>query len=204
MKGEVNMKKKALIICAALVLAAIAAAAKNYNTLKPLTSEQLDYFNNEFFNGDTMNIRNQFLSSDYDDVKDIDLYELFYCGSGIKETLTNDEREKIENELSLDITKNSSSNMNAILEKYASITLDETNRVGIENFTYLPEYDAYYFVHGDTNYRTEVEISEGFKKGDKYFLYYCDLFTGGEEYKCITMKKKGDNYVFISNSESDK
>ena len=49
---------------------------------RPLTGDELAYFNEEFFNNDVSgtNIRNQFLVSLYERPEDIDLYELFYCG----------------------------------------------------------------------------------------------------------------------------
>ena len=50
---------------------------------EPLSEEELAYFNGDgFFNGDYLNIRNQFLSSTYAAPEEIDLFQLFYCGDG--------------------------------------------------------------------------------------------------------------------------
>ena len=57
----------------------------------PLTGAELTYFAEEWFNGDDFNIRNQFLNSLYDRPEDIDLYNLFYCGSGLPETISDQE-----------------------------------------------------------------------------------------------------------------
>ena len=53
---------------------------------RPLTGDELAYFNEEFFNQNgAYSIRNQFLNSLYERPEDIDLAELFYCGTGIDE-----------------------------------------------------------------------------------------------------------------------
>ena len=50
---------------------------------EPLSEEELAYFNGDsFFNGDYLNIRNQFLSSTYAAPEEIDLFQIFYCGDG--------------------------------------------------------------------------------------------------------------------------
>ena len=58
-----------------------AGKQNNSSKITQLTAEELEYFNgDEFFNGEYMNIRNQFLSSLYDTPEKVDLLELFYCG----------------------------------------------------------------------------------------------------------------------------
>lgn len=68
----------------------------------PLTAEELAYFNDgSFFDNGTgsggnayinFSIRNQFLTSWYDHPADIDLYQLFYLGTGNPSSISEEER----------------------------------------------------------------------------------------------------------------
>ncbi len=175
-----------------------------------LTQDELAYFNGDsFFNGDYLNIRNQFLSSSYSQPVDIDLFELFYCGSGIAEKITDDELKavmeksgmagSIEN-LPCPCEKNSRSNMDKILLEHMGITLADTNEVGLDKFTYLPKYNAYYHLHGDTNYRTNIKFFKGDREGNLIRLFYNDTFFG-DGVKVLTLQEKNGGYLFVSNQK---
>ena len=171
----------------------------------PLTAEELGYFNSdEFFNGEYMNIRNQFLSSLYDVPEKIDLFNLFYCGSGLEETPTEAEKAAIiaynnwDMEPDCACTKISRANMDAVLTKYMGLTLADTEGIGLENFTYLDQYDAYYYYHGDTNYRMQILFSGGKREGDTIRLFYDDSFTNEGEI-ILTLQERGNTYIFVSN-----
>ena len=71
------------------------------------------------------------------------------------------------------------SQLDAVLRDCMNLTAADTDRVGLENFTYLPEYDTYYWAHGDTNYRAQVTIAAGERQGENTLLYYEDGFMGG-------------------------
>ncbi len=178
----------------------------------PLSQEDLDYFNGDsFFNGDYLNITNQFLSSSYSKPADIDLFQLFYCGNGTDETMTEDELRQVMGkynmtgtieELPCPCEKNSYSNMNKILRKYMGISLADTNKIGLDKFAYLPEYDAYYHFHGDTNYRRKINFSSGERKGNLVRLFYNDgFFADGD--KVLTLKEEKGQYLFVSNEKAD-
>ena len=51
--------------------------------------------------------------------------------------------------------------INQVLLENTGLTLEETGRIGMDYFQYLPEYDAYYHSHGDTNYFSGVNILPG-------------------------------------------
>ena len=162
----------------------------------PLTGAELTYFAEEWFNGDDFNIRNQFLNSLYDRPEDIDLYNLFYCGSGLPETISDQELAEEGNwatdgELICPLEKNSRANMDAVLTQYAGLTVEETNQVGLEGFSYREEYDAWYHAHGDT---------------DLIHLYYRETFRPDRgDWGCVTLRDLGDgNYWFVSNQPSEK
>jgi hypothetical protein len=182
---------------------------KSNERITPLTDDELSYFNgDEFFNGEYMNICNQFLSSIYDAPGKVDLFQLFYCGSGIEDAITVAEKSAVVAYNSWDMepdcacTKISRSNMDAILSKYIGLTLSDTEKVGLEDFTYLEEYDAYYYYHGDTNYRANITFSGGEWEGDIIRLFYDDVFFGDGE-KVLTLREKDDIYIFVSNEYSE-
>ena len=77
--------------------------------------------------------------------------------------------------------------MDAVLEEYLGLTLAETGQVGLEHFTYLPDFDVYFFYHGDTNYRSSVTFTGGERRGELVRLTYDDTFLGGG-YKQVTLR----------------
>lgn len=140
-------------------------------------------------------------------MKDIDLFELFYCGSGTDETITDDELRAfvtrdggdgdIEN-LPCPCTKISHANMDKVLLENAGLTLEEMSGKNLNKFTYLEEYDAYYHLHGDTNYRGFISFYKGEQQGDLIHLYYEDGFYGDGD-KVLTLKEQNGSYLFVSN-----
>lgn len=214
------VKKQKLLIPAMLVVILLIAAAagctsrgaSNQSTspkVTLLTSKELEYFNgNEFFNGEYMNIRNQFLSSLYEAPGKVDLFQLFYCGSGLEETLTEAEKAAVvaynhwDMEPDCACTKISRSNIDAVLTKYMGLTLADTEKTGMENLTYLKEYDAYYFYHGDTNYRMTVSFTGGEREGNITLLFYDDMFMCDGK-KVLTLKEQDGVYLFVSNKKQE-
>lgn len=174
---------------------------------KPLTADELAYFNGDgFFNGEYLNIRNQFLSSLYDTPKTINLFELFYCGIDPSASPTEAETKAImaqngwTQEPPCACDKISRADMDAVLMKYTGLTLADTDKIGLESFTYLKDYDAYYYYHGDTNYRNKVTFSRGEREGDTIRLFYDDEFMG-DGGKVLTLREKDSQYFFVSNQK---
>lgn len=168
----------------------------------PLSQEELRYFQEAFFNGEGMNIRNQFLSSLYEEPADIDLLELFYCGTG-RETGMEDEEwadfAAAGGFAESDVTKVPAVEADAVLLQYAGLTLADTKGVGLDSFIYLPAYDAYYLGHGDTNYR-DVTISSGEWKDGTVCLHYEDTFYDGAA-KCVRLRETEEGgWQFLSNT----
>lgn len=147
----------------------------------PLTTEELQIYNNMVFNGDGFNIRNQFLLLAVEapkDYKQIDLFQLFYNGTGEPMEVTEEERRAVAEagyggeDPMLDLIKCPRDQMDAVLKEYVGLSLDETDKWCLDQFTYLEEYDAYYDFHGDTNYPGEVTFTSGEWKDGKVLLYY--------------------------------
>lgn len=201
-----------LALAAAVCAVTFTGAASEKN--RPLTGDELAYFNEEFFNSDAegIHIHNQFLTSLYERPEDIDLYELFYCGTGISETMTEVERVLVGNfdpdgSLICPTDKLSLDAIDTVLLENTGLTLDKTSKTGMENFQYLPQYESYYHSHGDTNYFHSVRITAGERQGDTIRLYYPDDFARYPDYDwlCVTLAVQEDGSLwFVSNLPSEK
>ena len=181
--------------------------------VRALTGDELAYFNEEFFNNDTvdnvvgLNIHNQFLTSLYERPEDIDLFELFYCGTGLSGSMSDEELRLVYGDTLPDCAryKATTADMDGILEEYMGLTVAETSGVGLENFTYLPDYDAYYWAHGDTNYFHSVQVTAGERVGNTIRLYYPDTSARYDSaWLCVTLEAQDDgSYWFVSNQPSE-
>ena len=200
----------ALVTAAALVAAVSACAFTGSKVEGPraLTGDELAFFNEEFFNGGDvsvgdLNLHNQFLSSLYEKPEDIDLFELFYC-EGSASSAEENMLVYGQTELECAAYKLTTAEMDALLTENMGLTLAQTNKIGLDSFTYLPDQDAYYWAHGDTNYRRRVTFSVGEREGDTLRLYYDDDYIGGG-WKCLTLSEQdGGGYHFVSNQPSEK
>lgn len=204
-------------VLAAALLAGLAGACTfaapqtTPDAAQSLTGEELRYFNEDFFNGDYMNIRNQFLSSHYENPKDIDLFSLFYNGDGSDCTQTPEGIDPQELSAALDLDNTdcptvmlTTAQMDEVLSRYTGLTLEETNQVNLSHFRYDKTYDLYCHTHGDTNYRGWVQLSAGTREDDQISLYYQDDFMG-DGWKCVTLQDMGDgSYQFRSNMPCEK
>ena len=216
----------AAVLSAALALLVCACSFAKSETLetpedRPLTAEELERFNTEVFNGGGFNMMNQFLCLAMEAPKDyrqIDLFVLFYNGTGEPMEVTEEERQAVAEadyggeDPMVDLVKCPASEMDAVLQKYLGLTLDETDRWCLDRFTYLEEYDAYYDFHGDTDYPGEVTFTSGKWKDGKVLLYYegsgfPGLSSGNGEMNmvssgpaCVTLEPQKDGgYRFLSN-----
>lgn len=209
------------VALAALVCACSFAKTAEKHEDGPLTTEELQIFNNKVFNGDGFNMRNQLLFQAVEtpeDYKHIDLFQLFYNGTGEPVDITEEERQAVAEagyggeDPSLDLIKCPAGEMDTVLREYLGLSLDETDQWGLDQFTYLEEYDAYYDFHGDTNYPGEVAFTSGEWKDGKVLLYYegsgfPGLSSGNGEMNmvspgpaCVTLEPQKDGgYRFLSN-----
>ena len=173
-----------------------------------LISDQLLYwFHTEYFNNsekEYMFIGNQFLTSEYTSPKDIDLYELFYNGAYIVGNVSVVSEE--EKQLLLDryfdkihypVIKITTREMNEFLQKYMGITLEETNKYGLDKMYYLEEYDAYYFMHADTNVNYAIFKAGKINDDGTITLSYTTLIDDSAIY-WVTLKEEEGKYHIIS------
>lgn len=165
-----------------------------------LSQAEVDWFNNSFFNVSDNIITNAFLNCEYSDVKDIDLEELFYDCPRDGQDRTDEENAALKQEMGeieTDVQKVPTSYMDEMLQKYANIKLADTNKVDLESFVYLAEYDAYYLQHGDTHY-SAVTVESGVKDSNGTVKLQC-LYAETEETYEVTLIAHEDGYYFVSN-----
>ena len=178
---------------------------------RPLTGEELAFFNTEFFNSETadengmanVNYHNQFLTCLYDSPQNLNLFDLFYNGIGTWEAPSQAELEQLgvlaaDGSQICPTYKLTAAAMDAFLLENTGLTLAQTSKVDLDAFDYLPDYDAYYLTKGDTNYRS-VTFTGGEREGSYIRLYWKDYFYGSETNECVTLLDRGDGqYWFVS------
>ena len=113
-----------------------------------------------------VNYHNQFLTCLYDSPQNLNLFDLFYNGIGTWEAPSQAELEQLgvlaaDGSQICPTDKFTRADMDAFLLENTGLTLAQTNQVDLDAFDYLPEYDAYYHTHGDTNYRSVTFTSGG-------------------------------------------
>lgn len=177
--------------------------------ITPLTAEEIAWFNTEFFNGDDFNIHNQFIASLYEKPMDVDLYELFYLGAGdgVRVSYDSEEYRAVLAAAGLDqdpdcgCEKIGVSAMDRVLTENMGLTLAGTSGIGLDQMIFVERYDAYYHFHGDTNY-LGVTVDEGYRDeaGNVWLKYTC--LTWYESERLLQLRKEGDGYLFVSNTET--
>lgn len=177
---------------------------------KNLTDEEIAGFNTEFFNAETNKMNNMLLSSEYVTPEEIDLFELFYNGfyNSVRGSWSQAGEEELallaeldDAAIYLDVMKVTAEEMEAVLQEKLGLSLEETQKKGLENFYYLEEYDSYYLVHGDTNFDWCTVTSGIRESGDRLTLEYTKEYEGGQW--VVTLQKADDGYLFVSNRRAD-
>ena len=190
-----------LVVCGVVLISGSLVSCRRDSGETPLTEDELDYFNQEFFNGSTGNMHNQFLTSEYTSPGEINLFELFYNGiDGTDAQLSRTEREQLSELEPMTeysgVIKVTRQEMDQVQEGGLGMGLTDTQQQGLEQFHYLEQSNAYYLVHGDTNFQW-CTITSGTHISDQQvqLQYTKDDGTAWE----VTMESRGDSYVFCSN-----
>ncbi len=142
-----------------------------------------------------------FLQSGYESPEYVDLGLVLYCGAGIKgDALTDAEKEAYRrqvDEIYTDMTRLTTKQINTFCIDTMGIELKDHK--GTIYGSYLPEFDAYYFQHGDTNFRI-VHCISGYVEDNHYYVLSDDVDYYFFDSQCLTvLKKSDDNYLFVSN-----
>lgn len=171
---------------------------------KTLSEEEIATFNTEFFNDGVYNMNNMLLSSEYGKPEEIDLFELFYGGMGQWDQESEEElallAELDSDAANLDVVKVTSGEMDAFLREKLGIGLSETQKTGLDRFYYLEDYDSYYLVVGDTNFRWCNVVSGTWEGEDRLTLEYEKADEEGRW--MVTLRKTDKGYLFVSNEKA--
>ena len=199
---------KIFLLLFTLCCALTACGTKPADDVPPPDDEtsavDIEWFNTEFFNvGSGVCMTNMLLSSYYDTAADIDLYELFYNGpTGIQEEVTEAEQTAI-GPVAFEHypIKTQRTEMDAFLQEYLGVGFGEpgTQPTGTASTAALREYDAYYLLHGDTNFqRCTVTSLEQNEDGTITLTYEKESGEKG----IVTLKGSKGSYQFVSNKEA--
>ncbi len=175
-----------------------------------LDEEELKWFAEQYFSNPCMNIfrtTNYFLKTDYVSPEEINLFELFTSGLVFGGSPASEGEEALAKQLAnaegkdnISVSKITTSEMSDVLKVYTGITLEETQKVGLDKFVFLEEYDAYYLVVPNERpiYRL-CSILDGYKTDDGWVvLLYEDpsLIANGSTAKYIvTLRKATDGSI---------
>jgi hypothetical protein len=128
-----------------------------------------------------------FLLSSYEDVKDVDLGQVFYSGAGLSEQPNEEEKEAYleemnQEELYTDLFYVSAEKADDLLREKTGYSLEEFQEDGNDmQMVYLEAYDAYFAEVGDTNY-IEITCTSGTENSDGTITLDCvSGMEGGDE-----------------------
>ncbi|MCR5719939.1 MAG: hypothetical protein K6F84_05185 [Lachnospiraceae bacterium] len=181
-----------------------------------LTKEELDKFEELFATEEY----NGFLNCSYDKPEDIDWYTVLYLSMNYVDCRRvergSDEEKAYFKEIGIDVTEDTNdSDLELLVEPWAfkradydsyikehtGISLDEIKDK--EFYTYVEEYDSYYWKPSDALYNF-LKVSEGTRKGNVYTVKFVpdesDTYHLSLDYSAtITFKEENGKYLIMSN-----
>ena len=157
----------------------------------------LDYKTGDFY-------YNCALTSEYATPKDVDICRLFYNGFRDEDDVATEAETAFFNSqwnpnwIHMDFQRLPVEKMDALLMKMFGISLEDTNRVGMESYIYLEETDCYYSGHNGANcVDITVQKVEHQDNGVIHVFYLRGYLQ--DERMVVTLKQEGDSYQIISN-----
>lgn len=173
----------------------------------PLTESQLreiEAFLNERANNGLVGSQNL-----YTVPQQVDVHLALYDGGGIGTSGTTNwsEQEKRDvlaatgwGEYYAPPLKLKRADVDAFLQEKIGISLADVPKDRFYGFWYVEAYDAYYTMHGDTNYLA-VTVFDGQVDGERYIVHYTVPYFG--DYT-VTLAKTANGYRFLSNTSIHK
>lgn len=125
-----------------------------------LLTDQEDHDIFEWLHTTSAPIRTQFLTSDFRTPEEISFYDVFYNGDHPNDESYPDTWEIVPDAEQiaalgyvshLDVSKSETGEMDRILREESGVSMADCYGYGLGKFQYVPQYDAYYSEHGDTN-----------------------------------------------------
>lgn len=172
----------------------------------PLCSLELDELSQQLFDPgeDRSNPGCLFLASYYDAPEDVDLFVLFCGGLGLDSQPTDEEWEYLEGlglNRKYDHYRTTPEQIEQTLLTYTGLTLEETNKVGLEKMQYVEELDAYYTKSPGT-YWSKYTLLGGYRtQTGELVLFYEDALQKPAKRGMVTLRsgENGSGYLFVSN-----
>ena len=147
---------------------------------------------------------NDALTSEYATPADVDLMYLFYDGfKGESQVATEAETAFLNDNMSeiwiyMDLQRLPTEKMDTVLTELFGITLEQTNRVGLEAYPYFEETDCYYHCHTGTHY-AYITINRVENCDDGTIRMYYERQGFPTVNMVATLKPNGDGYRILSN-----
>lgn len=168
-----------------------------------LSQDELDFFNDTFFHMQNNPVHLMFLTCEYTTPGEIDLTQLFYQGIPSDAVISQEEIDQLAEQdsaaLNMDIVKLTAQEMDELLQVHAGISLDDTQKRGLDQFYYLDDFQAYYLIHSDTNVQP-CTVTSGMHVDDQQVkLEYTK--NDGTTWS-VTLQKHDSGYLFVSNTRS--
>ena len=144
--------------------------------------------------------------NDYTSADEINLNWVFYDGAGISvgiESFSADEERAVLNAMRADEFFNppikiKRADANALLLEKCGLSLQDF-RDTLYFFDYVESYDAYYIMHGDTNYSHITVVDGMIDQSYNYVVNYC-ITDSCKQIFTVTLRKTDKGYQFISNT----
>ena len=175
-----------------------------------LTEAEIAWFNTEFFASEIVdgeipfNMHNKFLLPQYESPQQINLLQLFYDGVARDTQIPQNEIDAFDaatgRDYPLDNFKIPKEDMERIFLENTGLTVEQSQKIGLESMTYLENYDAYYLEHSDTGYFA-CQVQNGYKTEDGLIVLLDqqkmrDLVGAGQ----VTLSPQEDgNFWFVAN-----
>ncbi|MCR4588028.1 MAG: hypothetical protein K5682_06430 [Lachnospiraceae bacterium] len=170
-----------------------------------LEESELSYFeelvNDPAYNG--------FIKSSYKDPSNVKWEDVFYGGANLDNQQAFSEEESRDvlegmrmGEYYCDVSKITSAEIEEFVASSTGTSYADARRP--ITWLYLDKYDAYYNMHGDTNY-CQYDVTSGTRSGDTVILEISiDAEWGGygnycNDYETVLKKQADDSYQFVSN-----
>lgn len=157
----------------------------------------------KWFNDELIRVR--FLHSTYETPKSVNLYSLFYFGSGEKAELTTEDIRDFLAQFgwwgNFDIYRVTETEIENILTEYANISFDDTDKVHLSGLYNVKAGGYYYSMHSNVD-NTEFDPIYGYTHDGYIYLFYqneISVDTPMEGYFRVAIRKNGESYHFISN-----
>lgn len=175
----------------------------------PVSEDTLEQLQELF--GDAHGWYAKILTSDFQMPQEIDLYQMFYDGlPGSDDKVSENEKAYLESvrgsECDLDIFRIPADQIDPVLQQYLGVSLEETQKIGLDKMFYWADTDCYYTHHGDTNAITFLLHSAYAQEDGTILMYYAnDIYhekTEATPDKVAVLRPCESGYQIISNQDT--